>query len=48
MLELRLDQFTDGPHALSFQSRQSNGERDSNGNLIGEVTIADMVPMALR
>lgn len=47
-LELQLDQFDDGPHVLSFQSRDSNGERDGQGNLIGEVTIADMVPMALR
>lgn len=48
VLELRLDQFSDGPHVVSFQSRQSNGERDARGNLIGEVSIADMVPMALR
>ncbi|WP_275819565.1 CpaF family protein [Streptantibioticus ferralitis] len=36
------------PHVLAFEARKSNGERDRSGNLIGEVSVGDMVPMTLR
>ncbi|MGW7006563.1 CpaF family protein [Streptomyces sp. NPDC054933] len=46
--ELYLDDGGPGPYALAFEARESNGERDASGRLIGEVTIADLFPVALR
>ncbi|NGN63204.1 CpaF family protein [Streptomyces sp. A7024] len=42
------DEGADGPYTLAMEARQSNGERDDSGRLIGEVSIADMFPTALR
>ncbi|MEU5108470.1 CpaF/VirB11 family protein [Streptomyces sp. NPDC021354] len=46
--ELYLDADSDGPHVIAFEARESNGERDGDGRLTGEVTIEDIVPMTLR
>ena len=42
--ELYLDEPGPGPVTFAFEARQSNGERGS----VGEQTIADMFPVALR
>lgn len=46
--ELYLDADSTGAHVLAFEARESNGERDSDGRLTGEVSIEDIVPMTLR
>ncbi|MCX4673647.1 CpaF/VirB11 family protein [Streptomyces sp. NBC_01381] len=46
--ELLLDNDDTPAHVLAFESRASNGERDDSGRLIGEITIADLVPVSLR
>ncbi|MEU6175870.1 CpaF/VirB11 family protein [Streptantibioticus parmotrematis] len=46
--ELYLDEPGPGPYAVAFEARQSNGERSGAGDLVGEVSIADLFPVALR
>lgn len=46
--ELYLDEPGDGPYVLALEARQSNGERTASGDLIGEVSLGDMFPVALR
>ncbi|MHA4818799.1 CpaF family protein [Streptomyces aculeolatus] len=46
--ELYLDEPGEGPYALAMEARQSNGELDDSGRPIGEVSIANMFPSALR
>ncbi|MEV6133626.1 CpaF/VirB11 family protein [Streptomyces violaceusniger] len=46
--ELYLDADGNGAHVLAFEARESNGERDGDGRLTGEVSIEDIVPMTLR
>lgn len=46
--ELYLDHMPGGPHVLAFEARESGGERGTDGQLQGAVTIADMVPETLR
>ncbi|MEV0254710.1 ATPase, T2SS/T4P/T4SS family [Streptomyces sp. NPDC050732] len=45
--ELYLDQFEDGAQFLAMESRESNGEL-VDGRPVGQITVADMFPHALR
>ncbi|WP_103528989.1 CpaF family protein [Streptomyces sp. SM12] len=46
--ELGLDELEGGPHTLAMQSRESGGERTSDGRLLGEISIADAFAHTLR
>lgn len=45
--ELYLDEIAQA-HTLAFEGRESGGERTSDGRPVGEITVADMFPHALR
>lgn len=45
--ELYLDRMPDGPHVFAFEARESGGER-VNGKAMGEISVADIFPEALR
>lgn len=46
--ELRLNELEGGPHTLALQSRESGGERTSDGRLLGEISIEDAFAHTLR
>ena len=46
--ELYLDEPGPGPYVLALEARQSNGERTAGGDLVGEITVGEMFPTALR
>lgn len=46
--ELGLHNSPRHPAAISFEAREGHGERDATGRPAGEVTIADLIPLALR
>jgi pilus assembly protein CpaF len=46
--ELGLHNSSRHPAAISFEAREGHGERDVTGRPAGEVTIADLIPLALR
>ncbi|MBT8226206.1 MAG: CpaF family protein [Dactylosporangium sp.] len=46
--ELGLHTHAAHPWAMSFEAREGHGERGPDGRPAGEVTIADLIPLALR
>ncbi len=46
--ELWLHELEGGPQVVPFEEREGNGERDAQGRLLGQITMADLFPQLLR